>query len=98
MLIPVSDPTALDSHTLQLAVELWHFNVVELLIPVSDYHIVLQYLHKDGLDTLKFQCCIDKYEALQKKERLQQNIGRIQKNPKNVKYDTIKVLHNITAE
>lgn len=58
---------------------------MELLIPVSDYHIVLQYLHKDGLDTLKFQCCIDKYEALQQKERLQQNIGRIQKKSKKRK-------------
>lgn len=81
LLIPVSDPGIQNSQFLRVAVENGHKKIIELLIPVSDYTLVLQKLSKQN-DIKLLQHCIEKCEALQQKERLQQDIEHIQNNTK----------------
>lgn len=70
LLIPVSDPKANDSEALQLAVRSKHREIAKCLIPVSDYTVALQNMLHHNEDTTLIQQCIDEYEALQQKERL----------------------------
>lgn len=82
-LIPVSDPKARDSEALGWAACNGFLDIVKLLLPVSDYLRVLQDLQERDQDTVAFQCCIDDYEALQLKKRLQRKISRCIENKNN---------------
>lgn len=82
-LIPISNPKANNSLALTRAVVNEHIDIVKLLIPVSDYHLVLKNLIKKYVAfgiIAPFQQCIEEYEVVLLKERLTTNIQNIQNN------------------
>lgn len=85
LLIPVSDPKADNSQALQWAADCEHMEIIELLIPVSDYSFALQYMHANGTSTVRFEQCIEEYEALQQKDRLSNELQELVAHKKNSK-------------
>ena len=68
LLIPVSDPKASSSYALQAAAS--KSEIIQLLLPFSDYYLAKQELLECNKNITVLQQCIDEYEALQQKERL----------------------------
>lgn len=80
LLIPVSNPNDRYSLALQYAVMHKHIDIIKLLIPVSHYQWVLTKLIKENIDIGAFQQCVDEYEALLLKERLQNKLKKMGDN------------------
>ena len=76
LLLPVSDPKALNSEALFEAAVYQRIDIVQMLIPVSDYTMVLQNMLHDNEDITLVQQCIDEYEALQLKKRLNNTLSK----------------------
>lgn len=70
LLIPVSNPKALESTALFFAINKNNKDLIELLIPVSDYPLLIQ-----KRPTPLFLECVEKYETLQLKERLNNTLA-----------------------
>lgn len=69
LLIPVSDPKALESAALFWAINKRNKDLIDLLIPVSDYHLLIQ-----KRPTPLLLECVEEYETLQLKERLNKTL------------------------
>jgi len=79
LLIPASDPNALDASALQQAVLSKHQNVIDILLPVSNYNVVLDYF-KNQTNFEAYSLLaerIQQFEALSQKSRLLNNIKEV---------------------
>lgn len=77
-LIPISDPKAKNSAALRTAAVNNHKDIIEVLVPVSDYNCVITQMKDANQDTTLLQHCVNIYEAFQQKERLQTQLSDIQ--------------------
>lgn len=69
--IPVSNPKTQNNRALRWAAEEGHIECVKLLIPVSNYQDALEiFIHHSNPQTTLLQQCIEEYEAIQQKDRL----------------------------
>lgn len=83
LLIPVSDAKAKNSYALWVATEYNKTECIKLLLPVSDYHLVAQKFSERGYDITVLEQCIEEYEALLQKDRLNNTLSETAETKNN---------------
>lgn len=83
LLLPFSNPKDLDSQALLNAAEGGFIDIVRLLIPVSDCNSALNVLQSEGNDITLLQQCMNEYEVMQQKKRLNTALSETVDTKKN---------------